>query len=100
MFSRYELKEGDLVFFDLKSYYQIIVDEFFVIFSGIIIRFFCDYEKDVMSVVFLVDNRQIVFGFRDKFIKLWNIFGVCKYIIQVRYIYKVVVCSSEKLLGF
>lgn len=71
-----------------------------MIFSGTTTRLFCDHEKDVMSVAFSADNRQIVSGSRDKSIKLWNTLGVCKYTIQVRYTYTVVVCSSEKLLGF
>lgn len=71
-----------------------------MIFSGTTTRLFCDHEKDVMSVAFSADNRQIVSGSRDKSIKLWNTLGVCKYTIQVCYTYTVVVCSSEKLLGF
>ena len=42
------------------------------------------HEKDVMSVAFSADNRQIVSASRDKTIKLWNTLGVCKYTVQVR----------------
>merc|ERR1712080_367817 len=38
--------------------------------------------KDVMSVAFSADNRQIVSGSRDKTIKLWNTLAQCKYTIQ------------------
>lgn len=41
------------------------------------------HTKDVMSVAFSADNRQIVSGSRDHSIKLWNTLGVCKYTIQV-----------------
>ena len=36
------------------------------------------HTKDVLSVAFSVDNRQIVSGSRDKSIKLWNTIGECK----------------------
>ena len=42
------------------------------------------HEKDVMSVAFSADNRQIVSASRDKTIKLWNTLGVCKYTVQVK----------------
>ena len=45
---------------------------------------FEDHTKDVMSVAFSADNRQIVSGSRDKTIKLWNTLAQCKYTIQVR----------------
>lgn len=41
------------------------------------------HTKDVLSVAFSSDNRQIVSGSRDKTIKLWNTLGVCKYTVQV-----------------
>lgn len=44
---------------------------------------FVGHTKDVLSVAFSADNRQIVSGSRDKTIKLWNTLGVCKYTIQV-----------------
>lgn len=44
---------------------------------------FKGHTKDVLSVAFSADNRQIVSGSRDKTIKLWNTLGVCKYTIQV-----------------
>ncbi len=39
------------------------------------------HEKDVLSVAFSADNRQIVSGSRDKTIKLWNTLGECKYTV-------------------
>merc|ERR1712065_111474 len=44
-------------------------------------RQFVDHDKDVLSVAFSADNRQIVSGARDKSIKLWNTLGQCKYTI-------------------
>lgn len=41
------------------------------------------HTKDVLSVAFSADNRQIVSASRDQTIKLWNTLGVCKYTIQV-----------------
>jgi WD40 repeat protein len=46
-------------------------------------RKFNDHKKDVLSVAFSADNRQIVSGSRDKTIKLWNTLGQCKYTITV-----------------
>jgi len=40
------------------------------------------HTKDVLSVAFSLDNRQIVSGSRDKTIKLWNTLGECKYTID------------------
>ncbi len=55
---------------------------------GTTTRRFVGHTKDVLSVAFSADNRQIVSGSRDgsrdKTIKLWNTLGVCKYTIQVR----------------
>lgn len=51
--------------------------------SGLTTRQFVGHTKDVLSVAFSADNRQIVSGSRDKTIKLWNTLGVCKYTIQV-----------------
>ena len=51
--------------------------------SGTTTRRFVGHTKDVMSVAFSADNRQIVSGSRDHTIKLWNTLGVCKYTIQV-----------------
>ena len=42
------------------------------------------HTKDVLSVAFSADNRQIVSASRDKTIKLWNTLGQCKYTIMVR----------------
>ncbi|XP_069123678.1 small ribosomal subunit protein RACK1-like [Argopecten irradians] len=50
--------------------------------AGTTTRMFNNHDKDVMSVAFSADNRQIVSGSRDKTIKLWNTLGVCKYTIQ------------------
>merc|ERR1712039_923665 len=43
---------------------------------------FEDHTKDVLSVAFSADNRQIVSAARDKTIKLWNTLAQCKYTIQ------------------
>ena len=51
--------------------------------SGVTTRRFTGHTKDVLSVAFSADNRQIVSGSRDKTIKLWNTLGVCKYTITV-----------------
>jgi guanine nucleotide-binding protein subunit beta-2-like 1 protein len=49
--------------------------------TGTTTRRFVGHTKDVLSVAFSVDNRQIVSGARDKTIKLWNTLGECKYTI-------------------
>lgn len=49
--------------------------------QGTTTRRFVGHTKDVLSVAFSVDNRQIVSGSRDKTIKLWNTLGECKYTI-------------------
>ncbi|KAJ3587270.1 hypothetical protein NHX12_010868 [Muraenolepis orangiensis] len=49
---------------------------------GFTTRHFVGHTKDVLSVAFSADNRQIVSGSRDKTVKLWNTLGVCKYTIQ------------------
>merc|ERR1712020_431453 len=41
--------------------------------SGKTTRRFEDHTKDVMSVAFSADNRQIVSGSRDKSVKVWNL---------------------------
>ncbi|WZZ77651.1 hypothetical protein YC2023_098223 [Brassica napus] len=38
--------------------------------------------KDVLSMEFSTDNRQIVSASRDGTIKLWNTLGECKYTIS------------------
>ncbi|KAL2520055.1 Uncharacterized protein Fot_23978 [Forsythia ovata] len=43
---------------------------------------FVGHTKDVLSVAFSGDNRQIVSASRDKSIKLWNTLGEYKYTIQ------------------
>ena len=40
------------------------------------------HSKDVLSVAFSADNRQIISGSRDKTVKLWNTLADCKYTIQ------------------
>jgi len=50
--------------------------------SGTTTRRFIGHTKDVLSVAFSADNRQIVSGSRDKSINLWNTLGVCKYTIK------------------
>jgi WD40 repeat protein len=52
---------------------------------GTTTRRFVGHTKDVLSVAFSSDNRQIVSGSRDKTIKLWNTLGVCKYTVQVKW---------------
>ena len=52
--------------------------------SGNTTRRFVGHTKDVLSVAFSADNRQIVSASRDKTIKLWNTLGQCKYTITVR----------------
>ncbi|KAH8935483.1 hypothetical protein BDL97_17G030100 [Sphagnum fallax] len=49
--------------------------------TGATTRRFVGHTKDVLSVAFSVDNRQIFSGSRDKTIKLWNTLGECKYTI-------------------
>ena len=49
--------------------------------SGKTTRRFEDHTKDVLSVAFSADNRQIVSASRDKTIKLWNTLAQCKYTI-------------------
>lgn len=39
------------------------------------------HSKDVLSVAFSSDNRQIVSASRDRSIKLWNTLGECKFTI-------------------
>lgn len=43
---------------------------------------FVGHNKDILSVAFSADNRQIVSGSRDKTLKLWNTLGKCQYTIQ------------------
>lgn len=50
--------------------------------AGTTARRFVGHTKDVLSVAFSADNRQIVSASRDKSIRLWNTLGECKYIIQ------------------
>ena len=50
--------------------------------TGNTTRRFIGHTKDVLSVAFSVDNRQIVSASRDKTIKLWNTLGECKYTIN------------------
>lgn len=40
---------------------------------------FANHTKDVLTVAFSADNRQIVSGSRDRSIKVWNTLGQCKY---------------------
>uniref|UniRef100_A0A914XZQ2 Small ribosomal subunit protein RACK1 n=1 Tax=Panagrolaimus superbus TaxID=310955 RepID=A0A914XZQ2_9BILA len=50
-------------------------------FSGQTTRRFASHTKDVLSVAFSADNRQIVSGSRDRTIKLWNTLAQCKHTI-------------------
>lgn len=67
---------------DLKHFFLPAVSALPVC-RGTTTRRFVGHTKDVLSVAFSADNRQIVSGSRDKTIKLWNTLGVCKYTIQV-----------------
>ena len=49
--------------------------------SGKTVRRFVGHTKDVLSVSFSADNRQIVSGSRDRTIKLWNTLGECKFTV-------------------
>ena len=49
--------------------------------SGQTERRFVSHTKDVLSVAFSSDNRQICSAGRDGTIKLWNTLGECKYTI-------------------
>jgi len=49
--------------------------------TGTTTRNFYGHTKDVLSVAFSADNRQIVSGSRDKAINLWNTLGQCKFVI-------------------
>jgi len=49
--------------------------------SGQTVRRFVGHTKDVLSVSFSADNRQIVSGSRDRTIKLWNTLGECKFTV-------------------
>lgn len=60
-----------------------------VVFSGQTTRQFVSHTKDVLSVAFSADNRQIVSGSRDRTIKLWNTLAHCKHTIAVR-------CASQR----
>ena len=62
------------------------MSDLMLFFSGSTTRRFVGHTKDVLSVAFSADNRQIVSGSRDKTIKLWNTLGVCKYTIQVQFL--------------
>ncbi|XP_010480509.2 PREDICTED: receptor for activated C kinase 1A-like [Camelina sativa] len=50
--------------------------------DGVSTRRFVGHTKDVLSVAFSLDNRQIVSASRDRTIKLWNTLGECKYTIS------------------
>jgi guanine nucleotide-binding protein subunit beta-2-like 1 protein len=40
------------------------------------------HGKDILSVAFSADNRQIVSGSRDRTLRLWNTVGKCQYPLQ------------------
>jgi len=70
--------------FSLKNFFYIIKLKLILLYvdSGVTTRRFIGHTKDVLSVAFSADNRQIVSGSRDNTIKLWNTLGVCKYTIN------------------
>ncbi|CDY52180.1 BnaAnng11210D [Brassica napus] len=43
--------------------------------AGVSTRRFVGHTKDVLSVAFSLDNRQIISASRDRTIKLWNTWG-------------------------
>jgi guanine nucleotide-binding protein subunit beta-2-like 1 protein len=47
--------------------------------TGNATRRFVSHTKDVLSVAFSVENRQIVSASRDRTVKLWNTLGECKF---------------------
>ena len=51
---------------------------------GTTTRRFVGHTKDVLSVAFSSDNRQIVSGSRDKTIKLWNTLGHANILSKMR----------------
>ncbi len=61
---------------------QFALDGGSVEFRGKTTRQFISHTKDVLSVAFSADNRQIVSGSRDKKIKLWNTLAQCKHTIE------------------
>jgi len=66
-----------------KSFQQNLKIFFFILFFlSLSLRIWIAHQKDVLSVAFSADNRQIVSGSRDKTIKLWNTLAQCKYTIQ------------------
>ena len=77
----------------LTSCCRVVSTVLFCCDSGETTRRFVGHTKDVLSVAFSADNRQIVSGSRDHTIKLWNTLGVCKYTIQVS------VCVIYVVLG-
>ncbi|KAL2531885.1 Receptor for activated C kinase 1C [Abeliophyllum distichum] len=67
-FTLFGLWDGELRLWDLQT--------------GATTRRFVSHSKDVLSVAFSIDNRQIVSASHDKTIKLWNTLGECKYTIH------------------
>lgn len=45
-------------------------------------RRFNSHTRDVLSVAFSPDNRQIASGGRDNHIKIWNTVGECKFTVE------------------
>jgi len=50
--------------------------------KGTTTRRFVSHTKDVLSVAFSAENRQIASGSRDKQLKIWNTLGECKYTVE------------------
>lgn len=50
--------------------------------KGQTIKRFVSHTRDVLSVAFSPDNRQIASGGRDKNLKIWNTVGECKFTVD------------------
>ena len=50
--------------------------------KGQTIKRFVSHSRDVLTVAFSPDNRQIASGGRDKNLKIWNTVGECKFTVE------------------
>ena len=67
-----------IIYYIINSHLYIYI---YIYISGKCTRRFVGHTKDVLSVAFSSDNRQIVSASRDRSIKLWNTLGECKFTI-------------------